>query len=185
MATVISKAKEYAITNHGDQRYGDFPYQKHLLDVYNVLIRFNYVDMELLAAAWLHDLIEDTPVDHTHLSTIFSKKIADLVEAVSGGTGNRAQRNNKILNQLLDFHAAIPLKLADRIANMEWALLTNRKLLRMYLKEQPHFDEVLKPIIDYEMLNPIMHRDLRLLEMFDHIRYIYDLGMYAVNTLRK
>ncbi len=57
----VAIARKLATMVHMDrgQRYDDAPYSVHLTDVFDVLLEFDYIEKDLLAAAWLHDAVED------------------------------------------------------------------------------------------------------------------------------
>ena len=58
-----ASAVRMALISHGNQRYGDLPYQMHLEHVQAILTRFGLDSEEnLVIAAWLHDTLEDTPL---------------------------------------------------------------------------------------------------------------------------
>jgi guanosine-3',5'-bis(diphosphate) 3'-pyrophosphohydrolase len=63
---------------------GETPYLAHPLRVAMVLTTvFGVTDVETLAAAVLHDTIEDTQTDHDDLSGQFGPRVADYVAALS------------------------------------------------------------------------------------------------------
>lgn len=160
---IVDKARDFAIEAHGNQKYGYLPYTKHLYDVDIVLMRFGYEDdVDLRAAAWLHDVLEDTNTDYSEILKSFGKRIADLVNAVTNGEGaNRKERQKEMFEKLLKNVGAIPLKIADRIANVEWSILTNHSLLKMYVKEHSYFTEKIAPFYGH---------------MWNHLEYLISLG---------
>ena len=60
--TNAEKAKTYAEEKHAGQVHGTRPFMMHLTEVVNTLHEFGYLDDDLTAAAWLHDVVEDTNV---------------------------------------------------------------------------------------------------------------------------
>jgi (p)ppGpp synthase/HD superfamily hydrolase len=56
---VNSKAREFAIKAHGEQKYGEFPYSVHLDEVATIAKPYGE-SAEIVA--YLHDVIEDTSV---------------------------------------------------------------------------------------------------------------------------
>jgi len=145
-------AKEFAIAAHGEQKYGDLPYSYHLEKVAEALERFGYNDPELISAAWLHDVVEDTDTTIEEVRKEFGDRVAELVFAVTNEPGiNRKERHSKTYIKIKKLSDAIVLKLADRIANTESSIETKSKLLGMYKKEFPHFKEALKGTQALEM----------------------------------
>jgi guanosine-3',5'-bis(diphosphate) 3'-pyrophosphohydrolase len=126
---------------HAQQRYGDAPYTVHLAHVENALVRFGFTDPHLLAAAWLHDAVEDnTGVSLHEINLKVGLIVALLVEAVTDCDGEtREERKRESYRWMRGRPEAIPVKLADRIANLEASRLTNSDKLAMYQKEYGEF----------------------------------------------
>lgn len=134
-------AQEFAIQAHGDQRYGDFPYATHLQSVVSVLDRFDVAHPDIVTAAWLHDVLEDTPTQWLDICENFGSDVADLVWAVTNQPGaNRRIRAAHTYPKIRTFapHAVI-VKVADRIANTEHAIRHETRHLEMYQREYPAF----------------------------------------------
>lgn len=141
---MVSVARDYAIAAHGAQLYDGRSYDFHLSAVVDVLGRFDHDDPDLRAAAWLHDVVEDTEVTLEQVSASFGKRVADLVGAVTSEDGhNRKERNALTYPKIRATEGATALKLADRIANVEHSLKGDGRLLGMYRKEHPAFREAL------------------------------------------
>jgi (p)ppGpp synthase/HD superfamily hydrolase len=139
MSLAIQAAKALAATAHGDQKYGEHPYTKHLADVAEVLGRFGVSDEDMLCAAWLHDSVEDTETTVNQIHIMFGSRVADLVHRVTNEEGkNRRERHEKTYPKIMASDDAITLKLADRIANVE-SSLDDQDKLKMYKKEYPNF----------------------------------------------
>lgn len=116
---MVQKAQQFAIQAHGDQKYGEFGYSKHLQHVVNVLHRFHRDSPTLLAAAWLHDTVEDTKVSIKMLKD-FPSEVVAIVDAVSDPkVGSRSEKKAASYPKIRRIPNAIILKLADRIANVE------------------------------------------------------------------
>ena len=82
------RAQEFAVKRHGGQRYDkDKPYAHHLEAVRDVLVRFGVTDEDLLAAAWLHDVVEDTSTSAQQVSERFGDRVGALVLAVTNEPG--------------------------------------------------------------------------------------------------
>ena len=156
---VADAAKEFAIAQHGTQKYGEHPYSYHLAQVSQVLSEFGYADDgSIMAAGWLHDTLEDTPTTYEMLVSEFGKETADIVWAVTTEPGqNRVDRFRKTALKIQPNKKALAVKLADRIANTEASLQSNPKLYKMYLKEFPVFKELLYNPQDVELM-PLWNR---------------------------
>lgn len=138
------RAMDLACDAHTGQTYGTRPYVRHLAHVESVLLRFSFSDYDLLAAAWLHDTIEDTSVSYLQITEQFGDNVALLVYAVTDGEGtNRRERKAASYAKMVKYPRAIILKLADRVANTESSLVSGDQLIGMYRKEYPAFREKL------------------------------------------
>lgn len=155
--------KAAAITAHGDQKYGDKPYWRHLQDVENVLADYGYTSSTYQAAAWLHDTLEDTALTYEDIINTFGEEVVRLVFAVTGVGHNRKTRQASIMKKLHATKEACPLKLADRIANLESAIEegNTQGKFAMYWKEQVEFEKVVRRHVPEEMWQ-------RLVNAFDY-----------------
>lgn len=154
--TTITDARDFAILAHGTQRYGDKPFVHHLDAVANTLKRFGHTDPDLLRAAYLHDVVEDTHVTIDEVLELNGWRVGSLVWALTERPG---------ANHVLKFAATAPkiqavtgaptLKLADRIANVEASLTAQDSFIKMYRKEQPLFRQFI-----YGYGNPLMEAAL-------------------------
>jgi (p)ppGpp synthase/HD superfamily hydrolase len=81
---LISKAREYAIWAHGEQKrkYTGEPYWFHLQEVAQILLRYS-ATADVVAAGWLHDVLEDTCIQFNELVNQFDATIAGLVLEVT------------------------------------------------------------------------------------------------------
>ena len=98
--SILHKSKDFAIAKHANQKYGDRPYSYHLACVFQVLVEFGYAEDEaIMAAAWLHDTVEDTETTYEVLMSEFGKETADIVFAVTNelGTNRSAKFHNTAL----------------------------------------------------------------------------------------
>ena len=79
----IRKTYEFAKEKHGNQlRKSGEPYIIHPIAVANILADLE-LDMEVIAAGLLHDVVEDTPYTYEDITELFGKDIADLVDGVT------------------------------------------------------------------------------------------------------
>ena len=130
---VLTRALEIARRAHaGQQRLSGEPYLSHLLAVAEILNELN-LDYETLAAALLHDSVEDTEITLAFIEQEFGPAIARLVDGVTKmgrigrlhdaqGTGRRDQQDAESLRKLLlamvEDVRVVLIKLADRLHNM-------------------------------------------------------------------
>ena len=122
----VAKATEFALRFHGDQRRPTgAPYAEHLLEALEVLVRgAGVTDPEVLCAAVLHDVVEDTPCTIEDVRAAFGDRVADMVGWVTkpepeDGADKQAAKE-AYLGRLADApDDAILVKLADRASNVQ------------------------------------------------------------------
>lgn len=159
------RARAYAVSAHGDQKYGDDPYVIHLAAVRTVLMEFGFAG-NFLIAAWLHDVLEDCKVSRVEMERLFGFTIVSMVAAVTGQGDNRKARNKDVYTKLEFNPSFIPLKLADRIANLRACLAGNPKLFTMYEREYPEFKAALYELSDRAVCDPMWRELDRLVASF-------------------
>ena len=121
----VAKAVEFAIRYHGDQRRPTgAPYLEHLLEALEVLVRgAGVTDPDVLCAAVLHDVVEDTSCGVDDVRRGFGDRVAAMVGWVTkpeSGDGDRKAAKEAYLEGLRDAPAdAILVKLADRVSNVQ------------------------------------------------------------------
>jgi guanosine-3',5'-bis(diphosphate) 3'-pyrophosphohydrolase len=122
----LDQAAGYAQAHHGDQRRPTgAPYMEHLLEALEVLVRgAGVTDPEILCAAVLHDVVEDTDRTVDDVRAVFGPRVAELVGWVTipepGPGQDKASVKEEYLRGLR--HAprdAIVVKLADRASNAQ------------------------------------------------------------------
>ena len=134
------EARALAIAAHGDQKYGDSPYIKHLEDVQGVVRRFGFAaDREIVLGAWLHDTLEDTKLDAEEIRSKFGAEVLDIVTRVTDMPGSsRKERKAKTYPKIKGHLKATIVKLCDRIANVEASRSVPEKM-KVYSGEQLSF----------------------------------------------
>ena len=140
-------AEQYARQVHAEDRYGDKPYAVHLEAV--VAIVREYDDSpEAEAAAWLHDVVEDSDRSVGDIERLFGREVSVPVACVSDPDGpSRRVRKARLHAQLAKLDAEQPVyqrallvKLADRLANVRASVAgSNQRKLKMYRGEQEAF----------------------------------------------
>lgn len=100
MMDIIIKAQQTAQRLHKDQtrKSGGLPYFTHLHNVAQIVAQYTS-DPELIAAAYLHDTIEDTPYTPEELDRDFGERIARVVLSVSKKTLDINEYLGKITNK--------------------------------------------------------------------------------------
>lgn len=122
----VAKAAAFATDFHGDQkRPTGVPYVEHLLEALEFLVRGAGVsDPDVLCAAVLHDVVEDTPCTLADVRAAFGDRVAEMVGWVTKpepaqGSAKKAAKE-AYLKRLADApDDAIVVKLADRASNVQ------------------------------------------------------------------
>jgi GTP pyrophosphokinase len=130
---LLTKAAAWAINAHQEQqRASGEPYHSHVFAVADILNDL-HLDYETLAAAMLHDVVEDTEVTLDDIRENFGPAIARMVDGVTkmdrigefqqeaaAGTEDQEQSENlrKLLLAMAEDVRVVLIKLADRLHNM-------------------------------------------------------------------
>lgn len=137
---MVELAKELAFKWHKEQTYGDEPYVKHTERVALLVEQHAPTKPEVIAAAWCHDLLEDTEITSFELIKTLGQYVYELVDKVTDKEGK-----NRLHRQLNTYHHtrkdpdAVTVKLADRIVNEKKSLRENSKQRKMYKEEYFRF----------------------------------------------
>ncbi len=151
---LVDRAFRLAESAHSGQlRKSGQPYIVHPLSVAIVLAQMG-MDAASIAAALLHDVVEDTDVTKEDISKIFNEEIAVLVDGVtklgkvslSNKEEQQAENIRKMLIAMSHDIRVIIIKLADRLHNM-------RTL--QFMREQKRRDIAKETL---EIYAPIAHR---------------------------
>ena len=123
---LLNRAYVYAMKAHGEQKRasGD-PYFSHPLEVAAILTDHK-LDDATIAAALLHDTIEDTEATRAEIDQLFGKDIGKLVDGLTKlkkldlvtREAKQAENLRKLLLAIADDVRVLLVKLADRLHNM-------------------------------------------------------------------
>lgn len=141
---LILRAADFAARKHRDQRRKDShasPYINHTTAVALLLADIGGVrDAEILAAAILHDTLEDTDTTPEELENTFGPRVRKLVEEVSDDKNlAKAERKRLQIEQAGGLSpGAVLIKLGDKISNVldvthsppnQWSIERRREYL--------------------------------------------------------
>lgn len=122
-------ACQFAAVRHSKQRRKDVdatPYINHPIEVMNILANEGQVnDVDVLIAAVLHDVIEDTKTKIEEVASLFGERVASIVLEVTDDKKLSAPVR-KVLQIETAPHlsaGATMVKLADKISNMRDLLI--------------------------------------------------------------
>lgn len=125
---LIRKAFDVAVDAHKDQRRkSGEAYIFHPIGVAKIVASEIGLGATGIAAALLHDVVEDTPITVDDLEKLFNPKIAQLVEGLTKisqvkkdmNISMQAENFRKMLLTLNDDVRVILIKIADRLHNMQ------------------------------------------------------------------
>jgi guanosine-3',5'-bis(diphosphate) 3'-pyrophosphohydrolase len=113
-------ARLFAIAVHGDQKYGDDPYAKHLDAVAALAEPYG---KQAVTVAYLHDAVEDTSATLAQIEQQFDPFIATCVGLLTDEPGpTRKERKAKTYTKMATVtgptELALIVKAADRLANV-------------------------------------------------------------------
>lgn len=153
-ARMVRHAYTFAYTaHHGQYRQSGEPYINHPVSVANILLDL-HMDDKAIAAALLHDVVEDTGVTIEEIEEVFGKEVSYLVNGVTklsvleAKTKEEAQAATyrKMFIAMADDPRVVLIKLADRVHNMRTIGATSIEKQRRIAKET------------LEIYSPLAHR---------------------------
>ena len=149
---LVHKAQVFAIAAHSavrqKRKYTGEPYFVHPAEVARIVAEVPGSTPEMVAAAWLHDVVEDTGCTYTDIHMNFGIDVATLVgwltDVSKPEDGNRATR--KAMDRA--HSAAAPaeaqtVKLADLISNSRSIVQHDPAFAKTYLEEKRMLLEVM------------------------------------------
>lgn len=152
MSEIVRKARDFAKQAHAaiDQRrkYTGEPYIVHPAAVAK-LVGGVTDDVAMVAAAWLHDVVEDTDVTLADIEEHFGPDIATLVADLTD-VSKKEDGNRKIRKAIDREHTsnasprAKTVKLADLIDNSRTITEFDPRFAKVYMREKRALLEVLK-----------------------------------------
>ena len=125
---LLLDAAFFAAERHRRQKrkgYAGDPYVNHLLETASILADIGESDEELLAAAVLHDVVEDTETTFEDIEEAFGRRVRDIVEEVTDDVtlSSDERKAKEIEAALRGSREAQTIKVADKISNLR-ALVT-------------------------------------------------------------
>ena len=125
---IIRKAFDVAVDAHKDQRRkSGEAYVFHPIAVAKIVASEIGLGATSIAAALMHDVVEDTPITVDDIERMFNPKVAQLVEGLTKiskvqkemNVSMQAENFRKMLLTLNDDVRVILIKIADRLHNMQ------------------------------------------------------------------
>ena len=148
---IVEKARTFAVAAHAAaaqlRKYTNEPYIVHPREVAQIVgtVPHSY---EMLAAAWLHDVVEDTGVTIEVIREEFGTDVAELVGWLTDVS--RPEQGNRATRKAIDrAHTAMApkdaqtIKLADIISNCTSIKEHDAEFAKVYFEEKRLLLEVL------------------------------------------
>lgn len=146
----VKRAIEFATKAHGSQKrkYTGDPYIVHPIEVATMLATRGFSE-EVVMAAILHDVVEDTPVTNAEIAKAFGSKVASLVGMVTDVSrpddGNRKARKEMDRQHLAGASSeGKSIKLADLISNSKSITQHDANFAKVYMSEKRELLAALK-----------------------------------------
>jgi (p)ppGpp synthase/HD superfamily hydrolase len=148
---IVKKARAFAIAAHCAtaqlRKYTNEPYWVHPEEVARIVGTVPH-SHEMIAAAWLHDVVEDTGVTIEVIRVEFGEQVAELVGWLTDVS--RPEQGNRATRKAIDrAHTAMApkdaqtIKLADLISNTRSIMEHDADFAKTYLAEKRLLLEVM------------------------------------------
>lgn len=148
MTEFIEKAKLFAVAAHeaiGQKRkYTNEPYWHHCANV-AAYVEVSGGSERMIAAAWLHDVVEDTKIEIGLIGCIFGDTVEQYVwDLTDTERGNRKERKRLARIRLGNSCAEVQtIKLADLIDNTKTIAEYDSEFAKVYMNEKRELVDVL------------------------------------------
>lgn len=160
---VIEQARNWALAEFKNIQHGPFPYSTHLVAVAGLVSCYSR-DPDVIAAAWLHDMIEAHRDQYTIADVIHmtNDRVGYLVDLLTDPLGPRSLAKQVSLGRIAGEPDAVLIKICDRFHNQATSILDrSEKYCKMYVSEFESFTERLGPGTTFEMdelLRMLLHQ---------------------------
>jgi hypothetical protein len=144
MLSLIERARIFALASHtaagNRRRYTNEPYICHPAEVFNIVSEVSN-DPEILSACYLHDVVEDTCVEHEDIEMEFGPVVGMYVEGLTDIS--KPEDGNRDVRKRIDRdHTAgscpevKTIKCADFLSNWRTIVVHDLKFAKIYYKEK-------------------------------------------------
>lgn len=149
----LKEALEFARQAHGEQKrkYTNEPYIEHPKRVAEIVKGVKHTEA-MICAAYLHDVVEDTPVTHQEIEQRFGREVAHLVHELTDeymkeaypGLNRKARKKREVERQAKMSPQAKTIKLADVIDNTRDIIKNDKDFAVKYIPEMEALVEALQ-----------------------------------------
>lgn len=181
---IVRKAQDFAKEKHKGQirKFEQKPYYIHPKRVAHILYQFKISRNinKLIAAAYLHDIVEDTDTTLEEIRENFGDLVASIVDEITTDKTESQLIGKKeyLANKMLKMSSyALTLKLADRIDNVNKIQWTPDSFKNKYIEETYYIIEKIKKRrltnAQKEMINEIENHlnDITAKEDIDYLSF--------------
>lgn len=150
---IVTKAKTLATYAHEGQyrKYTGEAYINHPKRVVEILQTIEGVTEDMLAAAWLHDVIEDTSYELDFIRAVFGDNIAEMVDGLTKVDGDKPQTEIKLSKTSEQVQT---IKLADLLDNTPSIIFHDRDFALSYVPEKQSLIKVMNKG------NPVLYKKI-------------------------
>lgn len=182
---IAMKALELAARHHSGivRKYDGEPYINHPIRVAETLLRYGFTDERMLAAALLHDCLEDENANGVKMpdrviSNNCDLKVLRWVQLLTNTErGNRAERKEKAAVRIATAPPEVQaIKLADIMDNCTGIAKIDPEFAEVYIAEKERLLRKLRPINDDRFSR--LYGDVK--SMLS--REMYEVGLYHLAT---
>jgi (p)ppGpp synthase/HD superfamily hydrolase len=156
MDELIKKARDFAELHHRNEtrKFSSSPYFVHPGNVAKLMEEFKQTP-EIIAAAYLHDIIENTTITYEDLLREFGKKVADLdLELTSDKNACDKSTKAQYLSKKMQIMSqdALTIKLGDRLDNVSRLFEADESFRNRYVKETIYIlDNLNRPLTEIQL----------------------------------
>lgn len=168
---LIIRAAQYAAQKHAGQRrkFNDRPYISHPIRVAGRVATHEMATKELVAASFLHDIVEDCNVPLSEIGNFFGQLVMWYVEDLTNdkdAKGNRAERKKANREKIKGIRPESKLvKLIDRIDNL-YEMPESDGFAIVYAKESILLLDECLTGVDAELEAELRNRCLDIFELY-------------------
>ncbi len=175
---MILYAAQFAQAAHGGQmrKYTNRPYIEHPMRVAGRVMLLPGVHQDVVAAAWLHDVMEDCPCQTVHLVAKFNAYVVKLVRELTNPSKGMDHLFRHERKQIDREHLATVsrwakiIKLIDRIDNVNDMALADDKFKTLYAEESLLLiDALLKGVVGDRVIGELISE---LIAAIQHLQYL-------------
>lgn len=150
---MLQEALDFARSAHGEQqrKYTHEPYIEHPIRVAEIVKSVPHTEA-MICAAYLHDVVEDTPVAHQEIEERFGPEVARLVHELTDeymkeaypGLNRKKRKKKEVARQATMSNEAKTIKLADVIDNTRDIIKNDKDFAVKYIPEMEALVEALQ-----------------------------------------